>query len=105
MNPEVVDYVGIDLNGDVVLTVSDHLIWDDKNEHLLALQNKINAYLAFMEKGNLYEEYPDAKDRNIVISIVAQYEPNDTAKIFLDRIGETLESAGYELRFRVFRDS
>jgi hypothetical protein len=63
MNLEVVDVISIDLNGNAVLTISDDLTWDDKNEHLLALQNKINAYLGFIESGNIYEEYPNAKDR------------------------------------------
>ena len=40
-----VDFISKTSEGNVELTISDHLEWDDKNEHLLILQNKINAYL------------------------------------------------------------
>lgn len=103
MNSEVVDFISIDLNGNAVLTVSDDLIWDDKNEHLMALQNKINAYLSFIESGNLYQDYPNAKNRDIVIEIVAKYEPNDKARIFLDATKEVLQSAGYGFKFSVLK--
>jgi hypothetical protein len=35
---EVVDFVGIDPRGRTVLTISDHLPWDDIKSHLLTLQ-------------------------------------------------------------------
>lgn len=104
MNLGVVDFISIDLNGNAVLTVSDDLIWDDKNEHLMALQNKINAYLSFIESGNLYQEYPNAKGRDIAIEIVAKYEPNDNARLFLDATKEVIQSAGYGFMFSVLKD-
>src|SRR5437867_5010001 len=75
-NLNVIDFVSIDKNENVVLTISDHLEWDINNEHLLILQNKINNYLASIENGSFYENYPKRKDRNIVISIAAKYSPN-----------------------------
>lgn len=103
-NLKVIDFASIDKNGNAVFTISDHLMWDDKNEHLMILQNKINAYLNFIEGGNLYQDYPDAKGRDIVISIVAEYEPNDNARLFLDATKEVLQSAGYGFRFRVLEN-
>ena len=100
-NFEIVDFASIDLNGNAVLTISDDLIWDDKNEHLLALQKKINAYLGFIESGNLYQEYPKAKGKDIAIELVAKYEPNDNAIQFLDATKEILQSAGYGFIFRL----
>jgi len=100
-NLKVIDFASIDKNGNAVLTISDHLKWDDNNEHLLILQNKINAYLSAIEMGNFYDEYPDAKGKNIVIQIVAKYEPNNEARTFLDRVREILQSAGYGFKFSV----
>jgi hypothetical protein len=37
---DVVDFVGIDPAGNVVLTVSDHLRWDSVNEQLFCLQEQ-----------------------------------------------------------------
>ena len=36
-----VDFISKTSEGNVELTISDHLEWDDKNEHLLILQNKV----------------------------------------------------------------
>lgn len=103
-NLKVIDFASIDQNGNAVLTISDHLDWNDSNEHLLILQNKINVYLSTIENGSFYEDYPDAKNRDIVISIVAKYEPNEDARKFLDATKEKLQSAGYIFRLSVLED-
>ena len=103
-NLKVIDFASIDKNGNAVLTISDHLKWDDDNEHLLTLQNKINAYLSAIETTDFYDDYPNAKGRNIVISIVTKYEPNDNARLFLDATKKILQSAGYGFKFSVLED-
>jgi hypothetical protein len=58
----VIDFVAISATkDDAILVISDHLEWDEKNEHLLILQSKINAYMEGIENGSLYDAYPDAK--------------------------------------------
>jgi hypothetical protein len=52
----------------------------------------LNSYLAFCESGQIYEEFPDAKDRRIVISIFARDRPTEAGDAFL-------AAAGFELRF------
>ncbi len=100
-NLNILDAVSIDKNKNVVLSISDHLEWDEGNEHLLILQNKINLYLTAIENGSLYEEYPDAKNRDIVINIAAKFSPNNDGEIFLKRVKETLNLAGYAFSFSV----
>ena len=100
-NEKVIDFASIDLNGNVVLTISDHLQWDADNYHLLALQNKINAYLQSIEAGELHEKYPNAENRQIRIHVIAKYLPNDTGKVFLKHLENFLESAGYKFSFEV----
>jgi hypothetical protein len=95
----VIDVVSIDKSGHAVLTISDHLEWDPDNTHLLKLQDKINAYLDSIDDESLYESYPDAKGRKIVINVVAKYSPNEDGKIFLQRTAEILESEGYIFKF------
>lgn len=100
-NLEVIDAISIDLMGNAVLTIADDLLWDNGNEHLFILQSKINAYLEFIESGNLYQKYPDAEGRNIVINIASKYEPNENAKEFINRTRQILQSAGYSFHFEV----
>ena len=94
-NLKVIDSIGIDPNGNVVLSIADHLEWDPQNQHLLLLQEKINAYLTFIESGDLYNQYPKASGRNIVINVVTKYLPSEDGKAFLDAIERELASAGY----------
>jgi len=100
----VIDFVAINATtGDAMLVIADQLEWDDQNKHLLILQSKINAYLAGIENGSLYEAYPDAKNRNIVIDIKAKCEPNETGRIFLERAEKALNDAGYGLSFEILK--
>jgi len=57
----IVDSIGVaQETGEVFLTISDHLDWNDANQNnLLLLQEKINTYLAFVESGELTQTYPD----------------------------------------------
>lgn len=97
-----IDIVTVDATtGEVILVIADHLEWDEKNEHLLILQNKLNVYLDGIENGSLYEGYPDAANRSIVIRVMAKYEPNENGRIFLERAADTIKTAGYRMEFSV----
>jgi hypothetical protein len=96
----VVDAIGIEKNEWVVLTISDHLEWDLANEHLLVLQDKINGYLRFIESGEIFDAYPQAHGKQIMISIVALHSPFGDAVKFIDRAKETVEKAGFGFRFQ-----
>lgn len=51
-NYQVIDFIS-EKDGRIVLTISDHLEWDDKHEHIYLLQEKINAYLTAIETGQI----------------------------------------------------
>jgi len=103
---DVVDIVSIDAEtGQVVLTISDHLDWSDSIEHQTILQRKFNAYLAFVESGEILQQYPNAKDRLVVFEVVFQIPPDEAGRAFLDRARQVIESAGFELRDKVFKPS
>jgi hypothetical protein len=98
---EVIDAIAVHkASGEVILTVSDHLPWDDDN-HLLTLQTKLNRYLDFIESGELLEKYPDAKGRPVRIDVVCQFAPSDMARRFLELAGSTIRKAGSTLSWRV----
>ena len=97
----VVDAIGVERHsGKVVLTISDHLDWSSEQEHLHALQEKIDTYLRFIESGELEQAYPDARGRAPVIDLVAQHQPSALAQEFLCRARGALSIAGVELRSR-----
>lgn len=90
----VIDIITTDKQGTLVLTISDHLEWNDENEHLLLLQDKINSYLDFIESDQLAESYPDKADKKIMRQIVFKYYPNKTAEEFLAIVERFLNEKG-----------
>lgn len=97
-NTEVIDFISIDTLNNVILSVSDHLQWKDEN-HLLILQNKLNAYLEFIENGSIYENYPEAEGKKIVIEVAMKYPPNKEGNEFLETVRDFLNDNGYEFKF------
>ena len=96
-----VDFISIhNESNTAVLTISDHLEWGE-NEHLYKLQKKINAYLRFIESGEIYEEYPKAKDKKTKIRVVMKYEPDKGGKEFLLTCTDVILSAGVQFTYEV----
>ncbi len=98
-NSQVIDAISINPQDVVVLTISDHLEWDAQDEHLMVLQNKINAYLEVIESGEIYESYPDAMGKKFQIGIAFKFSPNEEAVDFLKKVKEVLAESGYELHY------
>jgi hypothetical protein len=98
---DVVDFVSIDnASGDLWLTISDHLPWDeDEGNHLVLLQDKLNAYLRFIESGEVFETVPEARGRNIVINLVGKFSLSQQADLFLGNARAAIEGAGFRLQF------
>ena len=100
---DVVDILGTDREtGHVVLTISDHLDWSDSVDHQTILQKKLNKYLAFVESGEILEQYPDAKNRPVAFRVVFQVPPDESGQAFIARARAAIESAGFTLRDEVF---
>jgi hypothetical protein len=99
--PNRVDAIGIDKrSGNVVLTISDHLGWENNSrQHLEQLQEKINSYLAFIEGGELEVTYPEAVGRKVTISILAKCAPTNDLIDFLGEAREILHEVNIDLAF------
>ena len=101
----LVDLVSvITSKNEVVLTISDHLEWDEKNEHLLLLQEKLNSYLAFIESGELLRSYPSATGRSVVVDVVCKHPLNSVAKGFFDRGATIFKDAGFRLDYQILSE-
>jgi hypothetical protein len=100
-----IDIISVDETGQVILTVSDHLEWWDNLKHQEILQAKLNAYLRFVESGEILESYPSAKDRRIAIRVVFKFAPDQEALEFLGRVRHVIEGAGIPFRHELFAAS
>ncbi|MGB5408415.1 MAG: DUF6572 domain-containing protein, partial [Thiogranum sp.] len=86
-------------DGTVVLTISNHLEWND--EHLMLLQEKLNSYLSFIESGEINETYPAAKDSRIKINVICKYAPTPEAASFLSKCKDLIAKLGYKFGYEV----
>jgi len=102
-NARTVDAVGVDKKiGQVILTIADQLDWEDEQNHLVRLQDKINTYVSFIESGELIEAYPDARGRQAVISVVGKHKPTADAIRFFLHVKDVVEPIGIGFRFDEF---
>ena len=100
---EIVDFVNIDpKSGDAWLTISDHLPWEHgEGEHLLLLQNKLNAYLRFIESGDMFKEIPETKGQKVIINLVGKFPLSDKASLFFEKASAAIHAAGFKLQFKL----
>ncbi len=101
-----IDFIGTDkASNSVILTISDHLDWNDSESHLLLLQEKLNSYLTFCESGEIYEVYPQARGNALIIEIVGEHPLSQEGSDFLEQVKEIIrENGNIELCFRHFTD-
>jgi hypothetical protein len=83
----------------VLLVITDHLDWEefDVEFHLELLQDKLNAYLHFIEDGELIRMRPDLKGLPITIRVDAKYPPSGEATDFYRQAGPLVTQAGASL--------
>ncbi|MCG8332078.1 MAG: hypothetical protein MI974_30610 [Chitinophagales bacterium] len=99
-----VDFIGIEVgSNDVILTISDHLDWKNSEFHLEKLQNKINNYIKFYESGQIYEDYPNAKGKNIIIALTLAEPLNEEGTDFCVEAKQILNGMGLDLRIEVIK--
>lgn len=98
-----IDFISTSPEGEVVLTISDHLSWDEDG-HLSLLQGKINVYLEFIESEQLLEEYPAANERPVVISVYLQFDPPEEAAVFFNHVRNALAERSIEFCWKVVKD-
>lgn len=96
---DTVDLISTTPDGKVMLTISDHHSWDE-TWHLQLLQDKINSYLQFIESGQIFEDYPKAEGREIIISTAMKFEPNEEGTSFLEKAKEIVNKAGIGFQWR-----
>jgi hypothetical protein len=97
----IIDIIGTTPDGKVMLTISDHHSWEE-TWHLQLLQDKINAYLQFIESGQIFDVYPNAVKRDLIIETTMKYQPTIEAISFLEKAKEIVEGAGIGFQWVVW---
>ena len=97
---DIIDLISTNSQNQVLLTISDHHSWDEI-WHLRLLEDKINAYLRFIESGQVFTDYPKANGKEIIIRITMKYQPNKDADSFLKKAKEIISNAGFRLEWEI----
>lgn len=97
---EQIDLLAVEKEtGYVQLIIADGEKWEDEEEHVSLLIEKIYAYLGFIESGAIYEMYPDAKGRQFVIKIHGKYRCTEYGEEFLENVEGIIMKAGYGFQY------
>lgn len=97
----VVDAIGVEReSGAVILTIVDSWSWEDSDHHLRALESKLNAYFSFIESGDIFETYPDARGRRIAIDLVVRWELPKEAAMLIDKASSLAREIGVSIRMK-----
>ena len=97
---DAIDFISLSPDGSrVVLTISDHLDWEDGEKHASALQTKIYRYLDFVDHGELLVTYPKAVDKQVVIAIRGREPLTAYGERFLENVRKIAGDEGCLVEF------
>lgn len=86
----------------VRLVIVDDMSWSEPSVHEKALQTKVNAYIDFIESGQICEFAPlVARGASIEIRLVAAYSPPARARDFFEQIARAVRELGYDFTVEV----
>lgn len=88
-------------NEGIILLISDHLDWKNEYQHLKALQDKINAYISFLESEQYKETYCDNSIKYGIIEIHFLYELTKNAENFLQSVQNQVRELGIIIQYSV----
>ena len=96
-HPGIIDFLSTKNDGACcVVHIADHLEWNS-HAHVLALQEKLNNYLAFIESGEIYAARPEAREQDIEISVSCLYTPEVEDDLrFLRFARNAIQTAGFQ---------
>lgn len=85
-------------NKKIVMMISDHMNWDNEYEHLIILQDKINAYIHFIENGQVAQMYPNFNE--YVIMIYFKIKISEKCWQFIQTVNYQLKSDKIQIEIK-----
>ena len=86
-----VDGLAVENDGEtLVLLLTDHLAWSRAYEHLIALQEKIHAYISFWQSGQYKKVCDASRVKFCSVEIHFMYEPTENAYKFLNTVNKQI---------------
>lgn len=96
-----VDIIAETNDGEALLVITDHLDWENMNEHLTILQKKLNTYVFVLESGRIFEGREQLRGKKFILQIDCKYPPAPGAIDYINHVRPIVQSYGYhDLRCR-----
>jgi len=89
---------------ETVLVMNQTSPWDDSDEQLHTLQERFNAYVAFLLDGELAEAHPELAGKKARIEVRCAHMPDSRAVELLGLIHDQLEFQGVRVEV-IVRDA
>ena len=67
----------------------------------MALQEKMNSYIAYIEGGQMHEDFPESKGKPVVIIVYGVFELVPIALDFYKNVEEVIKPLGARIRFKI----
>ena len=102
-NANVIDGMAVDKSKKALcLLLTDHLAWSGDHalgeyDHLILLQEKINAYICYLETKQYEERYPEEKIETAIIEIHFASDITENCKKFLDTAQNQIRQYGIKI--------
>lgn len=77
-------------DGTLILLLTDAMGWDDEASHIMLLQEKLNAYAAFVESKQYKSIYPDKDIQGFIIEIHFSEKITENCLKFLEAVASQL---------------
>lgn len=106
-NANVIDGMAIDKEKNAIcLLLTDHLPWNgdgsmNEHDHLVLLQDKINAYISYLETKQYETIYPETSFDMAVIEICFKYEITQNCEKFLNAVQNQIGQYGILIKAHI----
>lgn len=106
-NTNVIDGIAIDKNRKALcLLLIDHFAWNRNNtlnerDHLILLQEKINAYIRYLETKQFEEQYPEEEIVMAIIEIHFKYDITENCENFLNVVQNEIGQYGIKIEAHI----
>ncbi len=100
-NCKVIDTIGTRIeDGKIILSILDSWDWSDERAHLTALQEKFNSYFDFVESGHVYEDYPTAKGKDVVVAVITRFDFEGAGKKLFEHAAVIGAALNFTLEYK-----
>ena len=84
------------ITGKFFLVITDHLEWENLNEHLTILEKKLSTYINVLESGRIFEGRENFRGKKFVLEVNFKYSPMRTGTEHINHVRPIVQSYGYD---------